>query len=728
MFGIDDKILMDRNFIKVLNGIAGSGKSTATVNDLTRLGSNFCLASFSNALKFAASDKFGCPVNTICGLEFINTPFPRYAEKEVTEYDTVVNDEILLDGCECIEWMINNVGKINIIALTDSRQMLNADNGAAALKAFSELCERPDVVCVDIDKTRRARDPETLKVYNKLYKTDSNELFDIKKAQKLLKCDIVNIEDVTFNENNVYLCHSNAIEHELYKMYNINDRKDIPLIPKNHISRLQKFDANKYPICDQITAESKNIDAYLQAANIATPTRFQGKEVEVGDECYFVVKENDVFTGREIYTVGTRCQSIKSIHIAIIKVKEYKDPELISGRRIVNAKHLNIKDHDKNFKCVSMSTMTKLLKTYGEEGQEYFADMILSGDNVIYTTMKSTDLMKFAKFEGDQVILNKVLHKTKKNIRSIAKKDPSMHFDFMQRVYEILKIDVTPPRINNPRCRKEDFSKYCDIWSAFPTILNFAEMPKAGYLYEEYDKDLMNFYIYKGDKITKCSLITEELAEYLGDSEYVFSTEKQQGCEIGRYTYAQCKQSKEKKKKINEEFIWGKLESDYYKLTDVVKNGEHSRLYVKHTTKNLELLSCALWSKLCLIMFKAVDSIGADKYIIATDGIYYNGDKDPVLPSWCDYRIEEKKWNEKKEDDGEKYHNIIKQSYDDPPATDEIKRAREKARRESMTEEQKEAKRERDRARRANMTDEQKAKEAERKRIARAKKKAEAAE
>ena len=139
MFGISDKDLMDPNKIKIIDGIAGSGKSTSTVNELRRLGSKFCLASFSNALKFAAFDKFNCDVDTICGLEFVNTPFPRYCEKDVEGYDTVVNDEILLDGVECINWMETHVGKINIIALTDSKQMLNADNGRAAIKAFNKF-------------------------------------------------------------------------------------------------------------------------------------------------------------------------------------------------------------------------------------------------------------------------------------------------------------------------------------------------------------------------------------------------------------------------------------------------------------------------------------------------------------------------------------------------------------------------------------------------------------
>ena len=721
MFGIDDKILMDPNYIKILNGIAGSGKSTSTVNDLRKIGSNFCLASFSNALKFAAIDKFGCPADTICGLAFVNTPFPRYDEKDVEGYDTVVLDEILLDGVECITWMANHVGKINIIALTDSRQMLNADNGRASLKAFDELCARDDVVCVEIDKTKRARDKETVKVYEKLYATDSNELFDIGKAQKILKCDIVDMDNIPYCENNTYLCHSNIIEHELYKKYGISDMKNIKLIPKNHISRLKTFNVNKYPICDQITAESKRVDSYLQAANIATPTRFQGKEVEVGDECYFVVKEGDIFTGREIYTVGTRCQSIKSLHIAVIKIPEYKDPSMIAGRPVGKAKRLNLPDHDKQYMNVSMNKMTQLIKQYGEEGETYLCDMILSNENIIYSTMSNNELCKFAKFENGEMKLNKVIHQAKKTIRSIAKRDTTMHFDYMAKVYEIMNIDITPPRIVNPRlAAKKDFGKLCDIYSAFPTILNFADMPKAGYIYEKYDKDLLNWYVYTGDRVSKNSLITEELANKLGDSKYMFSTDKQIGCALGRYTYEQCKKSKDKKKKVNQDFLWGKLESGYYTMTDVITDGVHERKYIKHPANNLELVACALWSKLCLIMLDAIDSIGATEFYVITDGLYYNGDKDPVIPDWCDYRIEEKHWDEEHDDD-EKYHNIVKQSYEDPKSAAEIKRERERERRRNMTPEQKAAEAERKRQRRAAMTDEQRAAEAERKRRARAK-------
>lgn len=700
MFGIADKDLMDKNKIKIINGIAGSGKSTSTVSTLRRLNSNFILASFSNALKFAASDKFNCPTDTICGLEFVNTPFPRSEEKSVLEYDTVVNDEILLDGTQCISWMMNHVGETNIIALTDSRQMLNAENGSEVLKAFNKLLSQPYVISVDISDTKRARDEDTKNLYNELYKMNSDQLFTVNQVQSIFKCDVITIDEITFNTKDTYICHSNAIEHDLYKRYDLSNRYDINLIPKNHISRNRNVDVTKYPICDQITATEKKVQSYVQAANIATPTRFQGKEVDKSDNCYFIVEPESIFTGREIYTVATRCQSMSSLHIVIDNVTEYRDPLYISGKRVVKPIVLDVPNEDKIYECVKPSTMNRLIKKYGEKDQAYFDTMITSGNNIIYSTIPNKFFTLFADIDENQKATfkeKKVYHN--RSIRSITKKDPTMHFDFMPRVYEILGHDVTPPRINNPvKCSKQDFTKLCDIFSAFPTMLNYSPMPKAGYIYEEYDPNLLNFYVYKGDKVTKDSLITEELANKLGDAEYVFSTAVQTGCKLGNYTYEQCKTSKEKKDKINKNFLWGMLESNYYDDMPVVINGETSIKYVKKPENTLELVACALWSRLCLVMLNAIDSIGVSEFVVVTDGLYYNGDKDPLLPEWCDYRIELKDWNDDTKSE-EKYKNIIYKTYDDLKSDREVKN--EKERNKEKSEEQKAHKLELQRKRRA---------------------------
>ena len=671
--------------VKVIDGIAGAGKSTSVVNYLESHGEKFCLASFSNALKFAASDKFGCDTDTICGLCFVNTPFPRSAEREVGEYRTVVLDEVLLDGMECINWIRNNVGKINIIALTDSHQMLSVENSYGVLQAFDKLCKLKSTLYVQLTDTKRARDDKTKEMYNKLFAVQSNQLFDLNMAKELFECDVIDFNEIEFDENDTYICHTNKIEHEIYKRYDLSSRRDINLIPKNHISRNRSVDLDKYPICDQITAVEKHLDAYVQAASVASPVRFQGKEVVKGTNCYFVVESSSLFTGRELYTVGTRCQDMKSIHIVVMNIEEYKGPDKIRNIDVVKPKRLNIPDHPKTYKHVSNGDMVKLLKQYGDPDVYYLTDYITSGDNIIYSTLSNSALNRFADINEDPDNYTVTIKKKKspgrvRNISSITKKDPTMHFDFMDRVYDILKTDINPPRIKNPRnCKKEQFDRLCDIYSAFPTVLHNAPMPKAGVIYTERGDDLLNFYKYKGKIVNNGAIITEELAMKLGDSEYMFSTNKQIGCELGHYTYEQCHTSKEKKAAVNENFLWGILEKDFYKAELVVKNGELVIKYAKHESNVLELVACALWSALCCVMLDAIGSIKAKDFIVVTDGLYYNGDKQPTLPEWCDYRIEDKLKERVVGKGNEKYSNIIYKTYEDLPTDNQLKVRKRKA-------------------------------------------------
>ena len=721
LFGISDIDLMDKNKIKILDGIAGSGKSTASYSELSRLGSKFIMASFSNALRFAASDKFGCDTTTLCSAMFNNRPFPRSSFKELDpKYDTIIADEILLDGVENLNWIRENVGKCNIIALTDRRQMLSAESGSAALNVFDKLIKRKDVIYVEISETKRARNKKTKDIYDMLFNINSNMLFSVDDMVKMIGCDVINFSDIDYNDDNAYICHSNVIEHEVYKRFDLSTNRNNRLIPKNHISRERNVNVNKYPILDQMTATAKRVNSYLQVASTGSCTRFQGREVEVGKECYFIVEEGSIFTGREIYTVCTRCQDIDSLHIVKINIEHYKDPETINNLRTAYSVRLDIPNHDKKYKQVGVSDMAKIIKEYGVEGQHYKTDIITSGDNIIYSTITGGALGNIADVieldDGVEVKFKKRARGRVTTIRSITKKDTTMHFDYMPKVYSILKTDIKPPRVINPkRCAKADFDKMCDIYSAFPTILHKCKMPKAGSLFTERDDNLLNFYLYKGDKVTKNSLITEDLYNLIGDAEYVFSTEYQIGCELGHYTYEQSRASKEKKKNINKNFLWGTLESKMYKSEYSVIDGKVEKVYVKYEQNNLELVACALFSSLSIIMLNAISSIKAKKFIVAVDGLYYNGDKDPVLPEWCDYRIEDKFLCRLLEsDDDEKYHYIIKKSYDDPPTEKDIKREKEK---------------ERIKNKRANMTEEERAaaraKDAERKRLARAKKKAE---
>lgn len=730
VFGISDKDLLDPNKIKIIDGIAGSGKSTQIVNKLTELGSHFCLASFSNALKFAAADKFGCPCDTICGLEFYNHPYPRSEERDVTEFDTVINDEMLLDGMENMKWILNHVGKTNIIGLTDSHQMLSVENSDHVLKLLEKMKKRKDVIYVNVTQTKRAITQETYEMYNELFRLQSNQAFTLNQVQIMFGCDVIPFSDISYSNDNAYICHSNKIEHEIYKAYNISNRSDINKIPKSHIARDRNVDFNKYPTCDQMTAIDKNLSDYCQCANISSPVRMQGKEVQQGNECYFIVEANSIFTGREVYTVGTRVKDMKSLHIVVIELDEYKDPETINKVRIASPKRLDIPDLEcRYYKQLSNNDMNKLIKEHGKPGTYYYSDFVTSGKNIVFGTKGVDSFKSLGTIDNDQgnftITIEKIKGGRRKSIKSFTKKDATMHFDYMPRVYEIVDGDVKAPRIINPKgCRINDFDRYCDLYSAFPTILHLAPMPAAGYVYTEYDPDMLNFYRYNGSRVTNGSIITEELANKIGESEYLFSVKKQIGCELGHYTYKESRESKEKKAKIHENFKWGAFYRPYYKKEVVSLDGNSVLRYVKNARDNLELVGCAVWSKLCAIMFDAIDSLGTDKFMVVTDGLLYTGDKIPVIPEEYDFRIDNKQMERDFGKTGDKYSNVIFKTYDELKDARTVKAEREKQRRANMTEDQKEKDRERKRIARANKTPEQKAKEAERKRIARAKKKA----
>lgn len=586
----------------------------------------------------------------------------------------------------------------------------------SVIDEFNKLCKQSNVVYSQIKKTKRARNNETVAMYNKLYKLPSDQLYDLNAVINIFGCDVLSFDDISWDKDSAYICHTNLIEHEVYKRFDLPNNRDNYLIPKNHISRDRNVDMNKYPICDQMTATAKKLDSYLQCLNVGSPTRYQGREIEVGKNCYYLVEENSLFTGREIYTVGTRCQDIKSIHIVIVKVAVYKDPEDIIGTKVVDAKYLDIPEHDKTFHFVTIADIAKVIKQYGDPGTYYRSDIVTSGDYVIYSTIQPADLRLFCDVhedEHDYTVVFKKHGKGRKTLSSIAKRDPSMHFDYMPKVYDIVKTEIRPPRIKSTGQSRKKYDKLVDMFAAFPTVLHKAPMPKAGMIYEEYDPSLLNFYKYKGDIVSKGSLITEELAKKLGDSEYVFSTEKQIGCEIGHYTYEQAWKSKEAKKQINKDFAWGLLESDFYKREFTVIDGDPQITYVKHNNHTLELVGCAVWSCLCCVMLDAVSSINAKDFVVVTDGLYFNGDQYPKMPEWCDYRvINEKAAREHEKDNGEKYTDVEFQTYKDLPTANDLRRAKDKERkakqRAEMTEEERAAKR---------------AKDAERKRLARAKNK-----
>lgn len=680
IFGVPDDIFLTMKYNPVvLDGMAGCAKTTTTINLYFSHNMKVLYTGFSNALKNAIKNKFGCDAKTVCGGCFINSPCMYAEEADIEGYDVIIIDEILLSNRKIYKWIQHHKDKIKIVVLTDSKQMLSVDNSDGAFRDFKRLCDLKTTYYVQIKETKRARTEETRQMYHELYDLESNMLFNVQDLQRLYGCGIMKFEDLEFDEKNAYICHTLDLELMTFEKFDLSSRKDIELVAKKHIAAEEYPDIDKYPIVPQKTANIKNVPSYFQPACCGTPIRFQGKEVAQDAKCYYIIEEKSLFTGREVYTVGTRCQDKNSIVLVIANVERDQGPREIRNIEVVDCKTLDIPDHDKIYHHVDMNDMAKIIKQYGDPNVYYRTDYVTSGQNIIYSILDNSELNEFAIINEDPdnytvTFKNRSTRGPVRTINSFSKRDMTMNFTYMDKVYSIVKSDINHPQIKNKaNLSKNDFDRLCDINSAFETILHFAPMPKAGQLFTERADDRLNFYKYHGKVVTNGSIITEALAEKLGDSEYMFSTEKQIGCEMGHYTYEQCFTSQEKKKASKENFKWGILYRNYYDDISVCKNGEVSTKYVKKPKNNLELIASAIWSELCLIMLNAKDSVKAKDFFVVVDGLFYNGDLIPKLPEWCDFRIDDKVAERLLGKRDDKYAYVIYKTYDYLPTNNELK-------------------------------------------------------
>ena len=154
VFGIDEKDFLDKDKVKVIDSIAGAGKSTQTHMALSS--TNYLRTTATNQLKKDAEEKFDIKCKTIASGLFENEDGRFYTDTKGVDFDTVVIDEILLSSIKVFDWIYENVGKVNIIITTDSHQMLAPENEKEMLSKFKELISKDFVIYKNVMKTYRA--------------------------------------------------------------------------------------------------------------------------------------------------------------------------------------------------------------------------------------------------------------------------------------------------------------------------------------------------------------------------------------------------------------------------------------------------------------------------------------------------------------------------------------------------------------------------------------------
>lgn len=129
VLGIDEKVLLDPNFIKIIDSIAGAGKSSLIHKFFMDRGIEYIRTTSTNVLKFDAQRKYEVECKTVCSALFMNEGGHFYDKFREPEIKTIVIDEVLQTNKKVFDWCLAHVGEYNIIITTDSHQMLSFQEG-----------------------------------------------------------------------------------------------------------------------------------------------------------------------------------------------------------------------------------------------------------------------------------------------------------------------------------------------------------------------------------------------------------------------------------------------------------------------------------------------------------------------------------------------------------------------------------------------------------------------
>ena len=708
-FTVDDDTFNKYNLI-VIDGIAGAGKSSKLHAYMKEHNIEYGRYTSTNSLKRDAASRYGMEVKTIAAGLFTTENMRFYHDFKEPEFDVIVCDEILQTSPRIFEWADEFKDRCKTIMLTDSAQLLAPEQDEIMEARFNEFIKREDVLYIQIDKTLRARDESTKEMYEKLYKDAKSDKF-VRLSQLCKMFKVVNYDNIKYEENKLFITHTNEIESFLYRDWGLSSRYDLELVAKGRISSKEKFNAYNYAIMSYADASAARIQNHLEIANIGSPNRMQGKET--ADGTYYIIEKNSIISIRELYTTVTRNWNIDNMIIVVIDIEHKEKLKTFKGLPIKKEAFLTV-DADET-SIVSDKVMKSIFEANPDSDTVcYNKDVILCKCNpkvVAYATSKK-------KFKPGQLYYNKELNlildeKPVENSRkstagSLIRKDATMNFSYCDEMYSVLdKIDGVNHLFGTHKLSARKKCNYqVDIYSAYMAVLSNCYMPADGFLSYEYDKDMINVYLYEGKVLTNKSLITDELKNYVEEKEigtctYLFSVPRQEGCLLGSMLKAKAYKSIEDKKSLKD-IHYGYYQKKYLELSS------DKSCYIINESHKYEILMVVILSTLLYHMMRLSDEIGGS--YICIDAVHFNNlDNDTidkiksVLPSWFDWRIKDNNSD-----------SVVYQTYADLKTKAEVNNETRNANK---------------RAKRANMTEEEKAaaraKNAERMRLARAKKKAE---
>lgn len=641
IFGITEKDFFDKSKLKIIDTIAGAGKSSMIDKILSDRGIQYGRYTSTNALKRDAEKRYTCHCDTIAGGLFTTEKMKFYSDEKDIEYDTVVIDEILQTSYRVFDWIKNALGKKNIIITTDSKQML-VPASDRLYKTFLALKKSPLVVCGETGDTLRPRDEKTRACFSDMYVSEPDGTDRILKYKKVLHtCSFPE-----FNKDAVYVCHTNEIENYLYRKYGLSKRYDIDLIPKGAIARKPPKNLVNVPILSQTAAERTHATRYLQAANVGTPTRLQGSEIK-GIGYYFIEAKSRV-SNRELYTVMTRFYHIDNLYIVYLDLPDNSEITEFCGKPVKKEIYFRIDDELETKTVAGVETIPEerikaiIKEKDGAEmsGYVYRTDGILTKNGLVRSeksvSQKDT-LYKKPRFTANGLI----------------KKESYFDISYMPAVYRLLEREgydrIIYPFIKNST-KKEDFVYSMDIFSAYPALLANVRLPIDGEIYPDYSADRLNFYLINRDlgALKKGAMITDSLASLVNPDylTFLFSTDFVNGSRMGKKLIDLAHKSLEDKqdiKSVHYGYFQKRFLSPAYNEDN--KTYRDIDFYILSAFYTKELLMVSIISELSYIMRTVQQEIKSPSFI-QVDALHFNGKKNistvkrvMLQWSWVDYRI-----------------------------------------------------------------------------------------
>lgn len=497
------------------------------------------------------------------------------------------------------------------------------------------------------------------------------------KYKKILP--VITWEEMPWSINNVYLCHDNQAEDLLYKRFDLANNGLLEKVAKGNIANKDSYDETRYAVMSQLQAERTKVSSYFQAANVGSVVRYQGSECRSDQKCYFIVRPGSLVTNREFYTAVTRCWSIESFVIVILKEKMKKELTEFAGCKIKKSMYYSTKKKIKlnDDGTVPYETVCRTIAGKDTDDIAYKTDGLIINGEIVRTTPASA--------------------KTKFSVKKILRDSPEFYYGQIDDIYRALdknyieKFTFATIHTNTERKTKKDFEYQEDLFSAYPHFLEYAKMPIDGEVYYEERPDKLNYYYAEdifgdlfvsqaGVKYNLGCIITENLKNYIEaniedkhiEFTFLFSTDYSIGHKASKELLKAAydtKQSKANSKKVR----WGFFRRPYIKVDQV----NDTYRAVKQSENVYEPLFCQIMSEMIYIQLRLRKEIYGNIFnggFICVDAFFYDGDHtedvkrvlDEDLKDYhLDYRI---------------YHKdeVIYRSYEEPLSKDQKYRLKKK--------------------------------------------------